>query len=189
MKQNGTFFLLIFLMLASCSDNYTVENKMYNCNIDGFKDHNYDLRVNMTAIEVLLTAENILKSSDGKGYSSFLVEMSQGAWDNPDIQQNTRVALSELIKAEDNYFCSLEDMGLDSAQFKDSKFHEIILDYNRLYPTQNGQSKVFTGKEYAEFYAAELTAKDLENEFYKYTVIYSFAYHFVNDSDQLSLRE
>ena len=89
---------------------------MYNCNIDGFNDHNYDLRNNMTTIEVMLTAENILKTSDGNGYSNFLVEMSQGEWDNPEIQQNTRDALNELLKAEDGYICSLEHMGLDSAQ-------------------------------------------------------------------------
>ena len=182
MRFHHFIFLLAFIFLASCTNNYAFEDQLYNCNIEGFNSSNYDLEKNINQIQLLLLEDQILEDTTGSDYDNLFNEMSQGNWDNPKLNPKTTTALLSLLESDGSYWCSLEEMGLDSAQFKSSKFNTIIEDFYKEYPVVNGKHKVFNGKEFATFYGKELSAKDLDHRYYKYLVISGFAKHFVKGS-------
>lgn len=187
MKQYWICFVISSGVLIGCSEDYMVESKLYDCNVAGFSEQNYDLNSKLAGIKADLQEQQILKTPNAEGFMDLLVEMSQGQWNDPPISEKTKVDLSEFLASDKNYYCSLESMGLDSAQFKTSRFYSIIQAFSSDFVTKNGESQTFGGVEFAQFYADQLSVKDMENPLYQMTVIWCFAHHFVGDQDAMAM--
>lgn len=187
MKAYYFFVLIALLILVGCSSDkkydYVFEDQLYVCMVDGFNSKDYDLDKNLTELKSLLQENKVLTGATGKDYNKFFTKISTADWDELGITEQTTKALEGLVAADNSYWCSLETMGLDSAQFKSSKFNAIIEKFNEEYPVVDGVYKVFNGKEFAVFYGKELSKKDLNHKYYQYMAINGFAYYYLKEQE------
>ena len=187
MKVYFFIVFIAFLILAGCSSDkkydYVFEDQLYVCMVNGFNSKDYDLNKNLAELKTLLQENQVLTGTTGKDFDKFFTKIATEDWGDLGITEQTTSALSALVVADDSYWCSLETMGLDSAQFKSSKFAAIMEQFNEDYPVVDGAYKVFNGQEFATFYGKVLSEEDLEHKYYQYLAINGFAYYFLEEQE------
>ena len=187
MKVHYFIVFIALLILAGFASykkyDYVFEDELYVCMVNGFKTKGYDLNKNLAELNTLLQENKLLTGTTGKDYDKFFTKITAENWDDLGITEQTTSALSALVAADDSYWCSLETMGLDSAQFKSSKFNDIMEKFEEDYPVVDGAYKVFNGKEFAAFYGKVLSKKDLNHEYYQYLAINGFAYYYLKEQE------
>lgn len=187
MKLYYFIISMAFFMLASCSGkkqyDYVFEDQLYVCMVNGFNSKEYDLNKNLVQIKTLLQENQVLTGTTGKDYDKFFTKIATEDWADLGITEQTTSALAALVAADDSYWCSLESLGLDSAQFKSSKFTAIMEQFDEDYPVVDGAYKVFNGKEFAAFYGKVLSEEDLNYKYYQYMAINGFAYYYLKEQE------
>ena len=187
MKLYHFFAIVAVCLLASFSGknqyDYVFEDQLYICMVNGFETQDYDLGKNLAALYPLLQEDQLIAGTSGKDFDAFFTKLATEDWNNLGLSEQTSNALSALLAADKGYWCSLESMGLDSAQFNSSKFAAIIQQFNEEYPVVDGKYKVFDGKEFATFYGKILSAEDLEHQYYQYMAINGFASYLVKNQE------
>ncbi len=116
---------MLSLVLLSCTaQEKTVEDKLYACITQHYKEHNIDLDTSLDSLENYLVSKKILTSKDGAGKIKFLEDVVKNGY-FPDVE---RIAvMDDLTK---NFYgidfvekCLFGKSKLDSLEYVQSKFY------------------------------------------------------------------
>lgn len=126
------FVAFLILTLTSCSSNYEVENKLYECLLKDSKSKSFDIIPLLNKFEKDCIENSILANSTGKEKKKFYQQIVRKGEIPFMPQSDVADSLSQLkmdIKAIES--CAFKK-GIDSNQFKKSKYYQLSQELGKL---------------------------------------------------------
>ncbi|MFT5823603.1 MAG: hypothetical protein ACI8ZM_004865 [Crocinitomix sp.] len=158
--------------LFSCSNEYEVEDKMFECFQSCFTESEIDIRALQDSLEYYLIQDSVLESGSGESYTHFLEKLSQ---------PNFILKISK--KTEDYFSYAFRDVKLGTCDC-----YEDIIDSTNYYGTTIFQLTEYQSKTYETWPNVSdhfkgineiLSIEDLAHPLYKRHVLYEFSEQFI----------
>jgi len=156
---------LLFFIFGCTQKEYIVEDKLHECTVNYYFNHNIDLDAELVEFEKLLLEKKILKSKSGEDYHKLFDDMIAHNFDLV-IPQKYDIFFTVDISSFDYNECISE---IDASIIKKSKYYQLnvaTLDYY----THQHRTKI---EDVYQAYQTILSDKDYDHPYYKTKVLLS----------------